>query len=202
MMQDDDLLAPAFLEKLVQAAQDVPGAGLVFCRRSLLASGKLTPTDEWLEMHTDLHTKLSKPLVAGRITAASLFADPHFFHPPFNKIGEPTTTLLTREALTSTGLFNTTLKQSLDYEYSYRLLTQMDAVFVDEDLAKFRLHGVQATQKNHQNAQRTYLEPLHLYRIYGKTLFRHFSLTNKSLLLVQFVTTLGKLLRARLLPRR
>lgn len=199
LMMQDDLIAPEFLSTLVAAARATPGAGLVFCRRALLASGDLTPAPGWLATHERLHNQLATPLQAGRIEGLALFADPKFLTPPYNKIGEPTTTLLTRDAIETVGLFDTTLKQALDYEYWYRLLTRMDAVFVDEELATFRLHGTQATQQNRQDANRTHIERLALYRAYRRHMFGHLSLTNKARFLVQFGKTAARVLRARLL---
>lgn len=198
LMMQDDLLEPAFVSTLVAAAAATPGAGLVFCRRALLACDGLTPSPQWLATHRHLQSQLASPLRPGRIEGRRLFSDPRFLTPPFNKIGEPTATLLTRDALETVGFFDTGLKQALDYEYWYRLLTRMDAVFVDEELATFRLHGTQATQVNRRDARRTHVERLALYRAYCRHLVVQLSAANKMRFLGRVGKTLAQLARARL----
>jgi glycosyltransferase involved in cell wall biosynthesis len=198
LMMQDDLLAPEFLSTLVRAAEAVPDAGLIFCRRSLLPCGGLTPSLRWLAMYQNLQDQLETPLSAGRIEGRALFSDPRFLAPPFNKIGEPTATLLTRRAIEKVGLFDADLKQALDYEYWYRLLAQMDAVFVDQDLATFRLHGEQATQQNRRDNERTHAERLRLYSAYRSHVIGQMSLGNKMRLLGQCSKTLLQVLWTRL----
>jgi hypothetical protein len=55
------------------------------------------------------------------------------------------------------GFFNETLIQILDYEFWYRVFKYYKIGFINEELASFRLHEMQASQINNKSYVNEYL---------------------------------------------
>lgn len=145
----DDLLEPDCVSELVAVAESDAYVGLVFSPRKIERREPevLNPAlEEAYKDGLDVHrgwTRLA-PVQPG----PSLLSDPKLFQNPINKIGEPTTVLLTKAALESLGGFDANLTQLVDVEMWLRIMTKYKVGFVPRVLSCFRLHGKQATQAN------------------------------------------------------
>ena len=142
----DDLLRPPCLERMVEAFRERPAAGLVFARRAILVERDGSDDGGSWE---------------GLATARSACGDTPRWSPPRalfdpwirakalgNSIGEPTSVLLSRAALSAVGLFNPRMVQSPDMEMWARISFHFDVGFLDEELTVFRAHARSATRRN------------------------------------------------------
>lgn len=145
----DDLLEPDCIASLVEVAERDPEIGLVFSPRRIerRSHGK---TDETMDAayrdSVDVHrawTQL-RSIQAG----TTLLRDPKLLANPVNKVGEPSTVLLSKAAIEAVGGFDANLKQLVDAELWLRLMTRYKVGFVDRVLSCFRLHAKQTTQSN------------------------------------------------------
>jgi hypothetical protein len=77
----------------------------------------------------------------------STYIDPEAFAkvmlriPDRNCIGEPTSTLVKKDAFRKFGYFNTRLSSLCDWEYFARVAVNTGLCYQDEPLAAFRIHG-------------------------------------------------------------
>jgi glycosyltransferase involved in cell wall biosynthesis len=146
----DDLLDPDCVSELIKLAEEDDQIGLVFSkRRILLGDGSMEPGQDWKQKNWflfDLHKHWTQLV---RIQAgADLLNDPQFLQEPLNKIGEPTTVLLRKSALEEVGFFDESLRQAVDSEMWFRILTKYKCGFVDKYLSTYRVHDRQASQDN------------------------------------------------------
>jgi len=169
LLMQDDVLEPTCLEHLVTALDQYPTAGLAFSRRRILVEQPGVDIDRWLKTYGDLQSASS--FQPGLNRGSRILKDPNLLKPPRNKIGEPTAVLLRRSVLDRVGQFDERLKQSLDYEFWYRILAISDAVFLDTKLVGFRLHPNQATVQNQKVQNRAHEELLICYHRYLRYLF-------------------------------
>lgn len=181
----DDLIYSNCISAMVALSEQDEEIGLTFCNRDII--GNLSGKADWLQRHGDLSGKWNdlKPIQEGK----SLLKQPDFLKSPRNKIGEPTVVLLKRQCFEEIGFFSEELKQTLDYEYWYRMLPKYKIGFINEKLAAFRLHDNQATQHNLTGIDDEYL--IYYKSIYNnvfsylswynklKIIFKIFSLTLK-----------------------
>ena len=146
----DDLLDPHCLAELVDLAEQDEQIGLVFSKRRILfGNGSKEPEDDWKQMNWflfDLHKHWTQ--LARIQSGADLLNDPQFLQEPLNKIGEPTTVLLRKSALEEVGFFDESLRQAVDSEMWFRILTKYKCGFVDKYLSTYRVHDRQASQEN------------------------------------------------------
>jgi glycosyltransferase involved in cell wall biosynthesis len=146
----DDLLRPTCIEKMVQALQNNPNIGLVSCKRNIIVEddSKNMQTSTWIETYSDLQSQFDANTDSNYLFTKDSFKHPDFFIIPRNKIGEPSIVLFKKSLFEKMGPFREDLKQALDYEYWYRILKEMDILVLNDELASFRIHGMQATNVN------------------------------------------------------
>jgi glycosyltransferase involved in cell wall biosynthesis len=146
----DDLIAPACVEEMLGAAtQD---AWLIVCRRDFIFEGGSTEeTRQFYEQH---------------INPERLFGEGSSYIPPeeichaaiklfgVNFFGEPTATLIRREAFARYGLFNPGLAMICDTEYWVRVAVHHGFTYLPKTLASFRVHG--GSTSAHLFARRKY----------------------------------------------
>ena len=145
----DDLLAPDCVQRMMDLALTDPRIGLVYCRRKVLYDEADVSHREWLERYGTLHRSWAGFVVEeGVLDGRTYLRDPNFVQQPNNKVGEPTAVMLKKECFERVGGFDTNLKQSLDYVYWYQVMRAYRIGFIDAELATFRLHAEQATQRN------------------------------------------------------
>lgn len=166
----DDTLEPTCVARMMAVIQSDEKLGMVACKRHILVqqhSGDKR-TEQWLTHFSNLQVELEQQHNYPMRLTVSDMKEPYFFLPPRNnKIGEPSAVLFRKNIIESIGLFHTQLKQALDYEYWYRILTQFDIMILNEALVSFRLHAQQATQQNLQDSsQERYRWQQILYRDY------------------------------------
>lgn len=144
----DDLLEPECIEKMVALAQQNPGIGLVFSPRGIVISETeshpiLLKASQSIK---DLHKSWSnlKSIQPGQ----ELLADANCLKNPINKIGEPSTVLITARVFAEIGLFDSGLSQYVDLDMWWRIMANYQIGFVDEKLSCLRIHPEQQTWKN------------------------------------------------------
>ncbi|HCE56546.1 MAG TPA: glycosyltransferase family 2 protein [Prolixibacteraceae bacterium] len=158
----DDIIYSNCISAMVALSEQDEEIGLTFCNRDII--GNLSGKADWLQRHGDLSGKWNdlKPIQDGKL----LLIQPDFLKSPRNKIGEPTVVLLKRQCFEEIGFFSEELKQTLDYEYWYRMLPKYKIGYINEKLAAFRLHDNQATHHNLSGVGNEYL-------IYYKSIYKN-----------------------------
>jgi glycosyltransferase involved in cell wall biosynthesis len=145
----DDLLMPSCVEKMVAVAETDPDVGLVYCRRRILYDAEDQEHREWMQHFAILHTAWAEVEVKeGIMYGRDLLGDPALWRTPRNKVGEPVAVMCRRSVFDTIGYFDERSHQVLDYLQWYRIMTRYKVAFIDEELAAFRLHGDQASNRN------------------------------------------------------
>lgn len=177
----DDLIYSNCISEMVALSEKDDRIGLTFCNRDIISD--LKDKADWLNRYENLSIKWEelKSIQEGK----SLLKQRNFLKTPRNKIGEPTVVMLKRQCFEEVGFFSEELKQTLDYEYWYRMLPKYKIGFIDEKLAAFRLHDNQATQQNLSGIGDEYL--LYYKSIY-KNSFRYLSWYNKVKIIFKIFT--------------
>lgn len=141
----DDLLDPNCVSELLKVAERNSEVGLVFSPRNVIQDDGKKP-DIFHSGIIVLHKSWSflKSIQPGK----HLLEDPRLFIEPLNKIGEPTTVLIRRDAFELLGGFDENLRQLVDVEMWMRIMTKFNIGFVDKMLSTFRVHQKQATKTN------------------------------------------------------
>ena len=131
----DDFLFPSCVESMVSLAMTDARLGLVFAPRQIVSAG--SDDAPWIAQFESLHEHFHdlQPANDGR-TLAWQVLDAGFG----NWIGEPSSVLISRRALTSVGLFNPRLTGLMDIELWVRIALHFDVGFVERPLSSFRLH--------------------------------------------------------------
>lgn len=156
----DDLLAPACVERMVQAGSN--GAAIVLCDRGL----DFAPDTE--DRIRDYFAELPRMDDVFGTTASVPAADvcrALVAHPGVNFLGEPSSVLLNRVAFAGAGGFNTRMIQLCDLELWARLSCKSGLVRVREQLATLRIHGKSTSSSNaaSQQFRKDVLDTLILY---------------------------------------
>lgn len=134
----DDLLEPNCIEEMVRLAENSEmKLGLVFSKRDIIGVLK--------EQDRDGYEQIVYPEI---VNGAEVLKNKNLYSHPRNKIGEPSSVLLPKYVFDEVGYFNENLKQSLDYEFWYRICHNYSIGYVDKSLANFRVHGMQTTKLN------------------------------------------------------
>lgn len=134
----DDVLAPSCLERLYRARD--PRSPLVVCRRAFLFEpGVPAGVREMYRRHLSEQTLEAKwpgrSFVSSEELARLVLAQPGV-----NCIGEPTSTLVRRDAFRRFGFFNPDLVSLCDWEFFARVAVNAGLARVPEVLATFRVH--------------------------------------------------------------
>ena len=151
-LHQDDELAPDCVEKMVALAEQDPAIALVFCRRELLLDEDATADPRCQVVARESRLTVwpafeNAPVQMGR----SLLAWSDLLQLPINKIGEPSAVLMRRDSFEQLGGFDEKLCQLTDVDMWLRLLgatAQTKVGYVADPLARWRIHPMQATQKN------------------------------------------------------
>lgn len=146
----DDLIARTCVEEMLAAS--TPDTWLTVCRREFIFEDG---TPEETRRYYELHPNPERVFGAGITyvppetvceTAIDLFG--------VNFFGEPTATLIRREAFARHGLFNPELAMICDTEYWMRLAAHHGFTYLPKTLASFRVHA--GSTSAHHFAQRQY----------------------------------------------
>ena len=145
----DDVLKSNTIETMMDMALKKPKVGLVYCKRSFLIEGTPEKFSDFISYYGSLHKYWDSFLPTNGVISGRVYLkDKQLLNTPKNKIGEPTCVLLKKECFEKIGYFNEVLKQTLDYEYWYRVMSHYNIGFIDSTLVKFRLHQNQASMLN------------------------------------------------------
>ncbi|OAZ05415.1 glycosyltransferase [Flavobacterium succinicans] len=148
----DDVLAIDCVEKMINLIESDPKIGMVYCKRNIIYDANNRDHISWINNYAILHKSWFEFEVEEGITKGTTYLkNINLMKNPLNKIGEPTAVLIKKECFEKIGYFNIKLKQSLDFEYWYRLMKFYDIGFVNEKLIFFRLHPDQATFANRKS---------------------------------------------------
>ncbi len=186
----DDTLENTCIEELIKPFFENNKVGLSFCKRKFILHKPGASTSEWLSEYKDIHSSWTS--IHYIQNGKDLLKDKTFLSQPRNKVGEPTAVLLKKEVFNKVGFFRTDLKQSLDYEYWYRVFAKYHIGFINKELISFRIHKMQASSVNSKNTIADYdLYPKLIY----KNLFWHIHPKLKKHLFFKY-NALGKKIKA------
>ncbi len=150
----DDFMEPSCIEEMLFAIEQ-SNEKICVCKRNIIVDGNYQNNDDlkrWLSVFGDLQKNISiHERNNYKIITKSIFSDKRFLEQPYNKIGEPIVGLIDRIVFEKTGLYNTSGKQFIDYEFWYRALKNFDFVFLEKHLVNFRVHFLQATRVNERS---------------------------------------------------
>lgn len=145
----DDWLEPNCIEELVNLAKQDQDIGLVFSSRqvSIDENSKSHPICQAAYRGAiHLHKKWSK--LQSIQLGQELLSDPNCLVGTLNKIGEPTTVLISKQVFKQIGGFDPNLQQLLDVDLWFRIMGSYKIGFVDQPLSHLLIHKQQQTQKN------------------------------------------------------
>lgn len=180
----DDTLHPECISRLMSYANSFPEAGLIYSRRNFIIEDPTNVSQEFIDYYGTLHTHWEDLIVNdGCISGQEYLRDRAFLNSPKNKIGEPSNVLLKRSVFEDIGFFDENMKQALDSDYWYRVMTKYDVVFINEALANFRLHSKQASTINKENRE---LDQDLIYKSYYHNLLPYLHPKNRLKLLKQY----------------
>jgi glycosyltransferase involved in cell wall biosynthesis len=148
----DDILVKDCIEKMLNLSLSGSNIGMVYCPREIIYDLGDPEHLNWIQNNRILHKSWFELNIKVGITKGSTYLkNLNLIKEPLNKIGEPTAVLLKKKCFDKVGYFNTELKQTLDFEYWYRLMKYYNIGFIDEKLVFFRLHQDQATFVNRRS---------------------------------------------------
>lgn len=163
----DDWLEPNCIKEMVNLAEQDSEIGLVFSPRQVLIdpdSQSDLACQSAYNGAINLHEKWSdlKPIQSGE----DLLSDPNCLIGGLNKIGEPTTVLISKGVFEELGEFDATLQQLLDADMWFRIMGHYKIAFVNQTLSSLLIHKKQQTQvnivqkENYKDYERLYLKLL------------------------------------------
>lgn len=177
----DDVLAPDCISKLMDLALTNSNVGLVYSKRTFIYNALTPKLTDFINYYGNLHEYWESFTVQEGVLSGKVYLkDRQLLNSPKNKIGEPTNVLLKKECFNTIGYFSEELQQALDSDYWYRVMTLYDIGFVDDTLARFRLHDAQASVIN---KQRAIPDRELVYKRYYDLLYRYLHIQNKRKLL-------------------
>ncbi|WP_353777929.1 glycosyltransferase [Winogradskyella sp. 3972H.M.0a.05] len=180
----DDILEENCISLMMKSMLQDDTIGLVYSKRNFIIDTPNEKTIAFKEYYGPLHTYWEDFKVKEGVEEGTMYlSDKQFLNSPKNKIGEPTSVLIKKACFDKVGYFSESLHQVLDCEFWYRLMPYYKIAFVDEYLAKFRVHDQQASAKNKEKKVK---EEAQLYRSYYKNLLKYLHPKNKRKLLKQF----------------
>jgi glycosyltransferase involved in cell wall biosynthesis len=161
----DDWLEPNCIEDMVNLAEQDPEIGLVFSPRQVLIDPNSQSDLVCQSAYNgaiNLHQKWSdlKPIQLGQ----DFLLDPNCLMGGLNKIGEPTTVLISKRVFEELGGFDSTFQQLLDVDMWFRIMGSYKIAFVDKTLSSLLIHKRQQTQvnivkqENQKDYERLYLK--------------------------------------------
>lgn len=150
----DDLIVSNCIEEMVNLAEQDSEIGLVFSPRSLVLVPEAENDTTCMYIYLgcdDLYKNWSS---LQRIQSGSdLIDDPKLLENPMNKIGEPSTVLIKKEAFERVGMFDPNLRQIVDVDMWLRIMGSYKIGFIEEKLSSFRIHPNQQSRLNQDTGQ-------------------------------------------------
>ncbi|OGD53079.1 hypothetical protein A3K80_04965 [Candidatus Bathyarchaeota archaeon RBG_13_38_9] len=138
-LHQDDVLYPTCVEKMVRLFGLYQQIGLVFAQYDVLLENPIDPTAiVWKERYQKLNTQFQylSEVNNGRELFKTWLADGF----KGNWIGGPSNVMLRKAFLEHIGMFNTRLREIVDYELWIRMMYFYDIGFINETLSTYRKH--------------------------------------------------------------
>jgi glycosyltransferase involved in cell wall biosynthesis len=142
----DDIIAPDCIQRLVDTCRE-SGGKFAFCQRKFLFDNGCSESfRDFFEIHKQRlrldykNSNLIYPEHVARIASGQCM---------HNLVGEPTVTLIHQSVFRKVGLFDAGLIHLCDAEMWVRIMLNFGGVFVQSELATFRIHAKAATALNH-----------------------------------------------------
>ncbi|MGZ6268895.1 MAG: glycosyltransferase family 2 protein [Candidatus Limnocylindrales bacterium] len=149
-LMQDDKLAPDCIGRMLEVMRESPRIGMLFAPREIELDDPADPASIlFRERFGRPHTRLGQ--LARVNDGRTLFATMERDRFRDNLVGEPTSVLVSREALVRLGLFNVKLRQLTDLEMWLRIAYFYDVGFVSAPLATFRVHKRSASVANERS---------------------------------------------------
>lgn len=142
----DDLIEFDFVSKHAARFLDSTSISFSFSDRKILNLSNNSICKQILDGCSNLASKWNN--LEALQSGWKLLEDENLLIPPYNKIGEPSNVLVSREKFMQVGGFNEELFQLLDIDLWYKLMACGDISYINESLSIFRLHEHQETVKN------------------------------------------------------
>lgn len=195
----DDMLYPNCIETLMALMASETNVGMVYAKRKFIYKEKTESISQFEDFYGDLHLHWSEiEVIQGVLDGRQYLKDKSFLNAPKNKIGEPTSVLLSKQCFEKVGYFRQDLKQALDCEFWYRLMPFYKIGFVDEVLSSFRLHDVQASAIN---KSKKINETETLYNIYYNSLLPYLHILCRRKLQKRFHPIISRLYKLKVVLR-
>jgi GT2 family glycosyltransferase len=144
----DDMIAPSCLDALLAASARY-GKPFAFCERDFIFEDGVPATvrDPYVENKLRIRSIYSAGPVISPEQVIRIAANDPFFQ----RVGEPTSTLIHKSVFREVGGFDEALIQLCDVEFWCRVMIHFGAVFVQESLAALRVHVETTTSLNQRD---------------------------------------------------
>jgi len=142
----DDLIDDDFFSNMLLPFTENSNVSLVFCNRRLKLESDSKESLEIYEGCRDLSAKWSK--LKSTQDGFELLEDPYLLDAPINKVGEPSSTIVSKKHFVKVGGFSEDFKQLLDLDLWFKLFAVGKVAFVNKELSTFRIHHQQESHKN------------------------------------------------------
>jgi glycosyltransferase involved in cell wall biosynthesis len=152
-LDQDDMLHPECVARMVDLAQRSPRIGLVFSRRHVLADDPDGINARRFMRHHGNPDKRFGTLEAVN-NGRELLKRASARHYRNNWVGEPSCVMVRKSAVEHVGGWNARMVQTFDWEMWLRLMFFFDVGFIPEPLATYRLHSGSMSAGN--RAKRAY----------------------------------------------
>lgn len=157
----DDLLEPNCLNTLLSSSQ--PNSTIIYCRRNLIFESGVSKEikEEYLKLLSVVNQVFSGLTYISSSKYCEAVLD-FIYNPCFNLIGEPTSVMFHRNVISRFGMFNPHIIQICDEEFWTRIAVNTGLIYVEENLANFRIHKHSTSAKNQQQRyyQLSMIDPL------------------------------------------
>lgn len=167
----DDLITKDCVAKMVAVAETDDNVGLVFSTRTILYDEGNSKHVKWMSVCGTLHDHWGRLHTVN--DGKTLLKNAYLLNRPRNKIGEPSVTLIRKSVFDRIGYFDVNLRQVLDYEFYYRMMPYYRIGFLDEKLASFRLHDLQATAVNSTDEARISYEKKFVRKMFYDDMYKY-----------------------------
>lgn len=152
LLFQDDIMEAECIEKMLNTAIK-HNLECIVCKRKIIDNESLEiKSGEWYNNFQDLQKPAGIPIHSFFILSRKNIKNYSFSRYYFdNIVGEPCTSLFSKNLYRKIGPYNNKFKQILDYEYWLRVLRHFDIGIMPEKLIQFRVHEMQTSNVNNKN---------------------------------------------------
>jgi glycosyltransferase involved in cell wall biosynthesis len=159
-VHSDDFITPDCIDSMISASQ--ADTLLVACARNYKFEQEVGEKEKEFFLKHLSEWSVSRFIPAGGNLPATEFSQAFLDCLLMNIIGEPTATLIRREAFYRFGVFNSNLNGNIDLELSTRIGVNAGITYVPDVLVTARIHENSFTSNNrsHYTFRKNFIEPL------------------------------------------